>query len=267
LENLRIPYLRSQANFVLFQAGARAVEIRDKLRAARRTDLRVLTVSSGMALPIVSGAGADPHVWLDPVLVRDNIVAMVTAALGEAEPAQRPAFESSAASFRTALTALDAEIRDLLAPFPDIRGTYLNSAASGHSDDRDQRERKRANVSEMRKHYQTSWHMSSVLHLWHQYRMQLMDTPNGKGTLDELTDAELAMVVPVSDEEIEAAIERGSRIVGVKPVSLLQAIVQDYSRRDDLIVDPCAGSGTTLLAAAIEAAVTVAQCSPRLLAV
>ncbi len=31
-ERLKIPYLRSQANFVLFQAGGRAIEIRDKLR-------------------------------------------------------------------------------------------------------------------------------------------------------------------------------------------------------------------------------------------
>jgi histidinol-phosphate aminotransferase len=33
LEKMGIPYVPSQANFVLFQAGARAIEIRDKLRA------------------------------------------------------------------------------------------------------------------------------------------------------------------------------------------------------------------------------------------
>ncbi len=32
LDRLKIPYLRSQANFVLFQAGERAIEVRDKLR-------------------------------------------------------------------------------------------------------------------------------------------------------------------------------------------------------------------------------------------
>ncbi len=32
LENLNIPYIRSQANFVLFQAGERCIEIRDELR-------------------------------------------------------------------------------------------------------------------------------------------------------------------------------------------------------------------------------------------
>ena len=33
LERLRIPYVESQANFVLFQAGERAIEIRDELRS------------------------------------------------------------------------------------------------------------------------------------------------------------------------------------------------------------------------------------------
>jgi histidinol-phosphate aminotransferase len=32
LDRLKIPYLRSQANFVLFQAGKRAIEVRDRLR-------------------------------------------------------------------------------------------------------------------------------------------------------------------------------------------------------------------------------------------
>jgi histidinol-phosphate aminotransferase len=32
LDRLKIQYFRSQANFVLFQAGARAIEVRDKLR-------------------------------------------------------------------------------------------------------------------------------------------------------------------------------------------------------------------------------------------
>lgn len=44
---------------------------------------------------------------------------------------------------------------------------------------------------------------------------------------------------------------RGGHIGG-KPLWLMQQIVSDYSRPGDLIVDPCAGGGTTLLAAAIE---------------
>lgn len=39
---------------------------------------------------------------------------------------------------------------------------------------------------------------------------------------------------------------------GAKPLLLMQAIVRDYSRPGDIVFDPCAGTGTTLLAAAIE---------------
>ena len=38
-------------------------------------------------------------------------------------------------------------------------------------------------------------------------------------------------------------------ITGTKPLALMQALVRDYSRPGDLICDPCAGTGTTLLAA------------------
>jgi len=43
-----------------------------------------------------------------------------------------------------------------------------------------------------------------------------------------------------------------SGIVGAKPLSLMRAIVRDYSETGDLIVDPFCGSGTTALAAASE---------------
>lgn len=46
--------------------------------------------------------------------------------------------------------------------------------------------------------------------------------------------------------------ERGAAVVGAKPLELMRAIVRDYSRPGDLIVDPCAGGGTTLLAAVME---------------
>ena len=41
-------------------------------------------------------------------------------------------------------------------------------------------------------------------------------------------------------------------VVGGKPLGIMRALVRDYSRPGDLICDPCAGGGTTLLAAAIE---------------
>lgn len=41
-------------------------------------------------------------------------------------------------------------------------------------------------------------------------------------------------------------------IMGTKPVHLMRAIIRDYSRPGDLVVDPFCGSGTTALAAAME---------------
>lgn len=46
--------------------------------------------------------------------------------------------------------------------------------------------------------------------------------------------------------------ERNMQRVGGKPLWLMRAIVRDYSKPGDLVCDPCAGGGTTLLAAAME---------------
>lgn len=40
--------------------------------------------------------------------------------------------------------------------------------------------------------------------------------------------------------------------IGGKPLWLMRALVRDYTRRGDMVCDPCAGGGTTLLAASIE---------------
>ena len=44
----------------------------------------------------------------------------------------------------------------------------------------------------------------------------------------------------------------GSKRIGGKPLGVMRAIVRDYSRPGDLVCDPFAGHGTTLLAAAME---------------
>lgn len=41
-------------------------------------------------------------------------------------------------------------------------------------------------------------------------------------------------------------------VVGGKPLWLMRAIIRDYTRPGDVVVDPCAGGGTTLLAAVME---------------
>lgn len=49
----------------------------------------------------------------------------------------------------------------------------------------------------------------------------------------------------------KAAVARDG-VPGGKPLALMQSLVRDYTRPGDLVCDPCAGGGTTLLAAAIE---------------
>jgi site-specific DNA-methyltransferase (adenine-specific) len=46
--------------------------------------------------------------------------------------------------------------------------------------------------------------------------------------------------------------DRRDSHIGGKPLWLMRALVRDYSRPGNLIVDPCAGGATTLIAAAIE---------------
>lgn len=50
----------------------------------------------------------------------------------------------------------------------------------------------------------------------------------------------------------ENALDRSKKIKGAKPLWLMRAIVRDYSRPGDLVCDPCAGHGATLMAAAME---------------
>lgn len=51
----------------------------------------------------------------------------------------------------------------------------------------------------------------------------------------------------------ENALDRSKRAVaGGKPLWLMRAIVRDYTRPGDVVVDPCAGGGTTLIASVLE---------------
>ncbi len=57
---------------------------------------------------------------------------------------------------------------------------------------------------------------------------------------------------PFDPGENTATASRKTNVVGSKPIWLMRAIIRDYTKPGDLIVDPFAGSGTTLLAARAE---------------
>jgi zinc transport system substrate-binding protein len=58
----------------------------------------------------------DPHMWLDPLRVRDEIVPAVTEALARMDPEQAKNYRLRAARFQTLLSELDSDLRTILAP-------------------------------------------------------------------------------------------------------------------------------------------------------
>ncbi|NUQ01651.1 MAG: zinc ABC transporter substrate-binding protein, partial [Armatimonadetes bacterium] len=54
---------------------------------------------------------ADPHVWLDPIRMRDDLAPAIAAALAAIDPGQQPAVDVRLKAFQERLTALDAELR------------------------------------------------------------------------------------------------------------------------------------------------------------
>jgi site-specific DNA-methyltransferase (adenine-specific) len=56
---------------------------------------------------------------------------------------------------------------------------------------------------------------------------------------------------------------REQLVTGGKPLWLMRSIIRDYTRPGDLVCDPCAGGGTTLLAALMEGRRAIgAECMP-----
>lgn len=83
--------------------------------------LRTLRLTDGMTLLRSDGSrtgeekSGDPHVWLDPVLVRDEMLPRIAALIVELVPARRDELLARAAAMADSLTSLDGEIRRLLA--------------------------------------------------------------------------------------------------------------------------------------------------------
>jgi ABC-type Zn uptake system ZnuABC Zn-binding protein ZnuA len=100
-----------------------------KLLAARSGPLSVVTLTDGIELLGPNeGQHRDPHVWLDPILVRDHVVPAIVAALSRADPDERADFASGGDAFREALTRLDADIRALLATLTNRNYVAVHSA-------------------------------------------------------------------------------------------------------------------------------------------
>jgi zinc transport system substrate-binding protein len=65
-----------------------------------------------------SGGAGNPHVWLDPILVRDTVLPLLAERLAALAPEAAPEFHRRARAFADSLTSLDEEIRALLDDVP-----------------------------------------------------------------------------------------------------------------------------------------------------
>jgi len=63
------------------------------------------------------GAAGDPHVWLDPLAVRDLIAPAICEALVTVDPARADTYRGNLARYQEELSSLDREIRDRVASF------------------------------------------------------------------------------------------------------------------------------------------------------
>lgn len=80
------------------------------------------------------GEGADPHLWLDPIAVRDAIAPSLARALAAADPAGADVYRAGLADFQERLGALDADIRAMLSDVPDRRYVAFHNAWRAFAD-------------------------------------------------------------------------------------------------------------------------------------
>lgn len=90
----------------------------DLLTSAGSTDVPRLVLGDGVPTMVVDGL-ENPHVWLDPSLVRRYYVPAILAALKGVDPAGAATYDSNAASYEAALDDLDAELQARSAEVPE----------------------------------------------------------------------------------------------------------------------------------------------------
>lgn len=73
-------------------------------------------------------AGADPHYWLDPLLVKDYIAPALTEALVALEPAGQEYFNERLSRFQEELALLDIQIKTALSACPQNKYITFHSA-------------------------------------------------------------------------------------------------------------------------------------------
>ena len=83
---------------------------------ASASGAQLLSLTEGLPLKEAGpdGEGGNPHVWLDPIRVRDDLLPRITEALVRIAPASEAEIRERSARYRDSLTALDQELRATL---------------------------------------------------------------------------------------------------------------------------------------------------------
>jgi len=110
-----------QSGLLFVMIGGGLDEWLSELPSGSRGEIPNLRLSDGLHLLAEedehghAGSG-NPHIWLDPILVRDVVVPKLAEALSEVLPNAAADIRSRAVEMTDSLTALDQEIRQLLTP-------------------------------------------------------------------------------------------------------------------------------------------------------
>lgn len=123
--------LRTFQNASLFlMIGGGLDEWVSRLTQGSEKDTPVVRLSE--EIPLLEGGGhegeGNPHVWLDPILVRDHFLPKMEEALSGISPEAAEVVPAGARALADSLTRLDAEIREQLSPLQ--RRSFLSTHAA-----------------------------------------------------------------------------------------------------------------------------------------
>lgn len=119
---------------LVVRVGAKLDDWALKLLAAASVPPAIVTITDGVELlhdveaDAHEGHGADPHVWLDPVLVRDQVVPRLLEALKLLLPGSEEALNHASERLRSELTRLDADVAKTLAHLDNPKFVSFHSA-------------------------------------------------------------------------------------------------------------------------------------------
>jgi zinc transport system substrate-binding protein len=152
--------------------------------AADMPRLRRLRLTDGLKLhreaeSAGEGETGDPHVWLDPILVRDSLLPRISTFLQLLVPDEAPGIRERAAALADTLTGLDAELRAELSGLPR-RGFVSTHDAWGYFAER-------YDLDPLGSIYESPGHEPSARGLAH-----LVDVARASGVTAVLAEPQLA---------------------------------------------------------------------------